>query len=83
MNDTPWADRDQAGLALNAAKTHPPLPITNWADLITLSRWMADELYSADAIADAIETPWLWDEELAQAKVDLEAAMAAHPAGQS
>lgn len=82
MKDTTWADRDEATLELNAAKKNPALPTVDHQDLIILTRWMADQLYSADTIADAIETPWHWQEELAQAKADLEAAVLAHPASQ-
>lgn len=42
-------------------------------DLVVLTRWMANELYAADTIADAVEKPWCWLEELHQAKADLEA----------
>jgi hypothetical protein len=76
-----WSDRDEAGLELNAAKKHPPLLATTHWDLIVLTRWMHAEDYDVERILDAAAAPWQWREELAQAKTDLEAAVAAHPAG--
>jgi hypothetical protein len=49
-------------------------------DLILLTNWMHDEDYGVERILDAIEKPWNWREELAQAKADLEASVQAHPA---
>lgn len=38
------------------------------ADLVLLTRWMADENYDADDIAYAVEKPWKYIDELASAE---------------
>ena len=42
-------------------------------DLTLLTNWMHAEDYGVERILDAIEKPWNWREELAQARIDLEA----------
>jgi hypothetical protein len=50
-------------------------------DLIILTRWMAVEGLDAHEVADAVEKPWNWREDLAQAKAELKASVLAHPGG--
>ena len=52
---TPWLD---------------PACLFTHNDLVTLTRWMWAEAYPTDAILNAIEEPWKWQEELAQARTD-------------
>lgn len=37
-------------------------------DLIVLTTWMANELYSAEAIAEAVRKPWNYQAEILLAK---------------
>ena len=46
---------------------------TTWAaishyDLVTLTRWMAENSYTGEDIADAVEKPWKYGAELTRAK---------------
>jgi len=59
---TPWLD---------------PACLFTHNDIVTLSRWMWSEAYDTDTILDAIEKPWCWVAELAQARADLANGVAA------
>lgn len=40
----------------------------SYDDLIRLTAWMAEHGYTAENIAEAVEKPWHWTDELARAK---------------
>jgi len=63
---------------LAACRDHHPAgkDLVSHADLILLLRWMDSEAYTTSTIVDAVEKPWNWLEELAQAKTDLALSVA-------